>query len=74
MTRYKNLSGNSGIHAYEAGSDFIKIRFADGVYLYDYNKPGKIQVEEMKMLAVKGIGLATYINTRVRGNYSSKIG
>jgi hypothetical protein len=73
MKRYKNLSGHSGILAYAIGANFIKIKFNDNeTYLYDYGKPGKLHVEEMKKLALKGTGLATYINRFVRNNYSGK--
>ena len=35
MEPYKNLSGNSGVVAYETGPDFIKVQFSDGgVYVY----------------------------------------
>jgi hypothetical protein len=48
------------------------LKFKDGrTYLYDYAKPGKVHVEEMKKLAVEGNGLTTYINKYVRDNYSS---
>jgi hypothetical protein len=71
LERYKNISGNSGILAYETRTDFIKIKFSDGgTYRYDYSRPGKIHVEQMKRLAPKGKGLATYVNKFVRDNYS----
>jgi hypothetical protein len=73
MKRYRNISGNSGILAYEIAPGFIKIKFADGgVYVYDHRKPGKRHVEAMKKLAVAGKGLATYVNQFVRDNYSAK--
>jgi hypothetical protein len=73
MERYKNLSGDSGILAYEIGAAQITIEFLDGKkYLYDYKKPGKKDVEKMKALAVKGKGLATYINKFVRNRFSKK--
>jgi hypothetical protein len=73
MKRYRNISSNSGILAYEIGGNFIKIKFTDGeVYIYDYKRPGKTHVEQMKKLALKGKGLATYVNRFVRENYSEK--
>lgn len=74
MKTYKNLSGDSGVVAYETGKSFIKIKFEgeSGIYTYDYKRPGKEQVEEMKRLAVKGQGLSTFISQEVRTNFSSK--
>ena len=73
METYKNRTKKSGVLAYEIGTDFIKIEFVGGdVYVYDYTKPGKIKVEEMKRLARAGKGLSTYISRYVRENYSRK--
>jgi hypothetical protein len=71
MKPYKNLSGSSGIVAYEIGKNLIKIIFSSHVrpYVYTYKRPGKIKVEQMKELAKKGKGLATYINKFVRDNF-----
>jgi hypothetical protein len=71
MKRYKNLSGSSGIVAYQIGKDFIKIIFASDArpYVYSYKRPGKIKVDRMKQLALKGKGLATYINKYIRDNF-----
>lgn len=73
MERYKNLSGNSGVVAYESGPDFIKIKFRDGgVYLYNYSVTGKFNVERMKKLAEDGRGLNTFISRNVREDYAAK--
>src|SRR3546814_14010710 len=49
MRPYRNLSGNSGVVAYEVGADFIKLRFTRGdTYRYDYRRPGHRDVERMK--------------------------
>jgi hypothetical protein len=75
MERYKNLSGKSGILAYELGDDYIKIEFEDGAtYLYTYTSTGKENVEAMKALAVQGEGLTTYINQYIRKGYEDKLG
>lgn len=74
MVPYKNRKGNSGIVAYEPGSNFIIIRFKDGgTYLYNDTKPGVKHVTKMLRLAATGEGLATYINKYVRENYDRKI-
>ena len=72
MTKYKNLSGDSGVFEYEAGSEYIKIRFSGGrkLYVYDYTAPGRSHVEKMKQLAVEGRGLSTYISQMVKKSYS----
>lgn len=74
MKPYKNLHGDSGVAAYEAGDTSIAIRFCDGgTYLYTYASTGKRAVETMKRRARQGGGLATYINRHVRGAYARKL-
>jgi hypothetical protein len=74
MEQYKNLSGNSGIAAYELGDDSIKVEFRDGhIYLYTYQSPGREDIERMKELAITGRGLNTYISQHVRRRYASKL-
>lgn len=74
VKRYKNLSGQSGISGYDLLPDAIKIRFNDNsLYLYNYEIPGKREVEIMKGLAQKGIGLTTFINQEVRGNFAAQL-
>lgn len=47
MENYKNLSGDSGVKAYELGNDSISIEFSDGaVYRYTYQSAGKRNVEK----------------------------
>ena len=46
MERYKNLSGESGVVAYEIDSDSIKVEFEDGgLYLYKYTSTGITKIE-----------------------------
>lgn len=79
MQPYKNLSGQSGVIAYEIGEDFINVKFRDiskdgsSVYKYSRSHAGLYRVEEMKRRAVAGRGLNTYINQKdVRKSYESK--
>lgn len=73
MERYKNLSGNSGVVAFEIGSNSIIVKFENGqMYGYDSYKPGAYHVREMQRLALLGRGLGTYINKYVGKNYSRK--
>jgi hypothetical protein len=74
MQPYKNLSGTSGVVAFEAGESHIDIEFQDGHrYRYDYAKTGKNEVEIMKSLALTGKGLATFINQSVRERFAQKL-
>jgi hypothetical protein len=72
MTPYSNLSGDSGVAAYEIGSDFIKVQFRHStkLYIYDSAKPGSSHVQQMQRLAVAGRGLSTYISQHIKKNYS----
>ena len=73
MQRYANLSGDSGVVAFEAGTDFIRVRFAGGdVYRYDRSRPGARHLAQMKRLALSGRGLSTYISRHVRTDYATK--
>ncbi|AEW85173.1 hypothetical protein HUE46_13145 [Flavobacterium columnare] len=70
MERYRNLSGTSAVYSYQIGNDFIKIRFASGaIYTYSYNKAGAYHINQMKTLALKGLGLNSYINRNVKYKY-----
>ncbi|HTE47357.1 MAG TPA: hypothetical protein VK636_19050 [Gemmatimonadaceae bacterium] len=72
MQRYGAGDQDSGVVAYEMGSDFIRLRFRDGSeYLYDCTTPGSEHVEKMKALAAAGRGLTTYINQHVRKSFAS---
>jgi hypothetical protein len=74
MRPYRNLSGDSGVVAYEIGRDFIDIEFRDGKrYRYNYTTPGRQHVEAMKQLAQRGENLATYINQNVRERFASRL-
>ncbi|MHB9840679.1 hypothetical protein Q8F57_038335 [Paraburkholderia terrae] len=74
MKRYRDLSGQSGVVAYEVSDDAITVKFRDGdVYLYDYATTGRREVEEMKRLAVAGQGLSTYISRYVRERFAVKV-
>ena len=73
MERYANLGGDSGVHGYEIGDDYIRVQFSDGsIYLYTYSSAGSGNIEEMKRLAVHGEGLNAFINTQVRKAYARK--
>lgn len=74
MRSYEDSSHASGVSAYEAGDDFIVVRFKSGdTYVYDYESTGRDAVETMKRLAASGKGLSTYISREVKGDYAAKI-
>ena len=63
MQPYKNLSGISGVAAYDFGFDRIIVQFDTGViFTYTYDSAGRVNVEQMKIFAACGKGLHTYIN------------
>lgn len=73
MESYKNLSGTSAVAAFEQGVDYIKVRFSDGsVYHYTHSSAGAGNISHMKALAVRGLGLNSFINTTVKYKYASK--
>ena len=73
MKPYKNINGNSGVIKYEVGDDFIRVQFSTGaIYSYTYDSAGESNIEHMKMLAQKGSGLNSFINTTVRDLYARK--
>ena len=74
MQRYQNLSGTSGVVAYELGRDSIAVRFKSGeIYLYNDAKTGRKNIAEMKKLAKSGKGLSTFIARYVHDAYASKL-
>jgi len=73
MEAYKNLGGDSGVVAYEIGSDYIRVKFSDeSIYLYTNGSAGSHNIREMQRLARQGQGLNAFINTTVRKNYAMK--
>ena len=71
FVRYKDKDGDSNVEAYEIGFTYINVKFygTPKVYTYSYLKAGKQHVERMKVLAINGDGLNSYINTHCRNLY-----
>lgn len=71
MQHYRNSGGDSGVSAYEIGTDYIAVKFSSTakVYTYSYRKAGHTHVENMKRLAQSGSGLNSYINRHVKHLY-----
>jgi hypothetical protein len=73
MERYRNIDGDSGVIAYELGTDYIRVQFSDNsVYLYTDASAGSGNIEMMKKLAAAGDGLNAFINKHVRKRYAKK--
>lgn len=74
MEIYRDIDGDSGIAAYELGSDSITVQFSTGaVYLYTYASAGTHNIERMKQLAQSGDGLNAFIMKHVRKAYARKV-
>lgn len=73
MKRYLNLSGSSGVSAYEITAGAITVKFVDGwKYLYSERSAGAANVAHMHRLATAGRGLCTFISQSVRARYERK--
>jgi len=73
MELYKNLGGDSSVRGFEIGIDSITVIFTDGwKYLYTYQKAGRETVEQMKGLAVAGMGLNSFIMKHAKYAYTKK--
>lgn len=67
MIPYKNLAGDSNVLAYETGPDWILVRFRRGpAFKYTVESAGAENIQTMKELAERGLGLNAFINTHVR--------
>ncbi|HEX9171319.1 MAG TPA: hypothetical protein VF861_01515 [Telluria sp.] len=73
MQSYKNDSGESGVVAYAIGTGSITVEFAGGDrYLYTDASAGAANIARMRILALAGRGLATFISQVVRDGYARK--
>ena len=74
MHRYKNISGESGVVAYDIGRRSTTVEFNSGDrYLYTDDSAGADNITEMQRLATLGSGLSTYISQIVRERYAQKL-
>jgi hypothetical protein len=74
MQRYRNLSGESGVVAYEIGENSITIAFQQGErYLYTERSTGAENIAKMQELARAGRGLATFVSQHVKTGYARKL-
>jgi len=68
MQLYRNLSNDSGVHSFEIGHDFIRVKFPGQLEYIHTATPsaGEIHIEQMKSLALSGKGLNSYINKHTK--------
>lgn len=72
--RYKNLSGDSKVAYYEIAKDAVTIRFVDhSVYRYTNQSADPGNIKKMKVLALAGKGLGTFIEATVKDRFLRKI-
>lgn len=71
MEKYKNRGGDSGVSAFEIGSDYISVKFngTSKIYTYSHSRAGRSHVDQMKLLARNGLGLNGYIKKYVNELY-----
>ena len=75
MQRYKNLTGQSNVNAFQILDNGIIVQFNDhSQYTYQSTRVGMNNMTEMKRLAVNGQGLNSFINRTptVRNGYSQR--
>lgn len=65
---------NNGIAEFAIFEDGLILKYHDrnDYYLYNYRRPGKLHVNQMKQAALNLKGLNTYINRHVRDKYDDK--
>jgi hypothetical protein len=74
MQYYANQRGNSAVRAFEIGEDFVLVQFNTGAkYLYSYKSAGKVNIETMKVYAMRGYGLNGFINSHVKFRYERRV-
>jgi hypothetical protein len=74
MKRYQNLSGKSEVSTYELLKDAVTISFKDhSKFIYSNQSAGRENVSKMKVLALAGKGLGTFVTTTLKDRAARKI-
>ena len=72
--KYRNLGGKSNVASYKIVKDSVTVRFADhSVYIYSNQRAGRLNVNQMKALAISGQGLGTFIGASLKEGFARKI-
>jgi hypothetical protein len=77
MKRYKNLSGDAGVTAYDTKANSIDVQFnGQATYTYDKSGVGARNLSTMQQRAKAGKGLSTLIATNpiVREGFTRRRG
>lgn len=74
MKRYRDLSGDSGVSAYEIEAGAIIVRFRSGAtYRYTAASAGKKKIAMMQRLAASGRRLSSFISRHVKDGYEARL-
>lgn len=75
MTRYRNVSGHSGVVAYAIEPDTLWVQFAKQPvpYPYTFRSAGRALVEQAKQLAADGEDLSTFISRHLHDLYDREL-
>ncbi len=74
MKKYKNVSGKSTVTMFELAKDVVTVRFASQeVYRYSNQSAGSENIGRMKVLALSGKGLGTFIENNVKEKFARKV-
>lgn len=71
MQLYADIDGDSGVHGFEIKDTSITVWFSGSQksYTYSYQSAGQSHVDKMKLLALSGDGLNSYINKNVKSKF-----
>jgi hypothetical protein len=74
FVKYKNLGGASKVARYELRKDGVTIRFTDHtVYRYTNQSADPANISKMKVLALAGKGLGTFIEANLKDRFLRKV-
>jgi len=72
--KYQNLSGKSTVASYKILKDSVTIGFTSHAkYIYSNQSAGSQNVSKMKVLALAGKGLGTFIENNLKDKFSRKV-
>jgi hypothetical protein len=71
MEIYNDIGSDSGVVSFQTSPESISIRFkkSDQVYKYTYATAGAKNIEAMKLRALSGDGLHSYIMRNVQNKF-----
>jgi hypothetical protein len=71
MEMYNDIGSDSGVVSFKSAADSISIQFkkSDQIYKYTYASAGAKNIEAMKLRAISGDGLNSYILRNVQNKF-----